>query len=336
MFKANLLLAAPVLRCTLALLLCVVVATTAQADLSPLGSTDVLISGGTALREYSHAGALVQSITVPAPPVGSGYTFQGITVSPDGRLHVVQRPAYGDCYLSTYDFATQAWSQHTMTGWTIQAVTYWGGISSDANYVYVPDEIWGTDSTQGIIRFPLADLSAPERFATSYLNIHSVKAGLDGLLYGLERTGQGNLHVFDPVTLAHLRDVSVDHSASVESVAVAANGDIYTLDINGTVWHHTSDGTVVASTSYSGIGTDMQLGSNGEIWLGSGGDKFTRTDTSLAAFSQFDTPASTGAFNDIFVSHAVAQVPEPGWWSLLAVASATMLAIRFRRRQRRQ
>lgn len=305
---------------------------TAKGDIAPLTPGDVLVSNGTSLVEYNPSGGKIRTITVPPSPGASSISLRDIVVSPDGNLQVLDNGST-QCYLSTYNFSTQTWSQNTLSGWSLQGVTYYGGISADSNYVYVPDLTYGLDTTHGIIRFPLDNLSAPERFATSY-SPHAVKVGLDGLVYAFERSGLGNLHVFDPNTLTHLRDVSVYKGASIESVAVASNGDIYTLDIGNAVKHLDPNGNLIASaTDTSIIATDMELGRDGQIWLGSSGNKVTLTDTSLSSFSTFTTPLGPGAFNNNFVAFTTAQsVPEPATLTLLGSALLALGVVHLRQR----
>ncbi len=105
---------------------------------SPLTPGDVLVSNGTSLIEYTPSGGTVEAITVLPSPGATGISLRDIVVSPDGNLQVLDNGQV-QCYLSTYNFATQTWSHNTLAGWTLQGVTYYGGISADSNYVYVPD-----------------------------------------------------------------------------------------------------------------------------------------------------------------------------------------------------
>ena len=294
---------------------------------------DVLVSNGSTLKEYTSSGTVVQTFLPPGSPNSSSAALKGIVVSPDGRLHVFlasyNSPFQGT--LETFDFKSNSWSQHTLPDWNIANVTYYGGISADSHYVYVPDGN-ASASAKGIIRFPLNDLSAPERFATSY-NPHSVKVGLDGNIYAVEQTSLHNVHVFDPVTLVHIRDVTVKTDATTNDIAVAANGDFFLVDLDNTIYHEDASGNLIKKVTSSGIyNTDIEISSDGRILVGSSGNKVTLTNTNLDAFATFDTPVANGPSNHNFV--AFTEVPEPST-AVLSLMAAGLVGVRRRSRSKR-
>lgn len=308
----------------------IILALTATASGSVHGAEitpgNVLVSHGARLAEYTLSGDLVQTINVAPPPSGFN-SFRGVVVSPSDAIHVVNDAA--PMMLSTNSLGTTTWRHdQPQDGMNLAGVTYYGGISADADYVYVPDRSNTAGDVSGIVRFPLNDLDSPDRFAIGY-NFHAVKVGLNGLIYGLSRSG--DLHGFNPTTLDLVHSFGVHAGSSVASVAVDADGTIYTLDIGGELHEFTSDGTFVRTVDpdvAAAVGVDMQLAPDGTMVLGSFGDGVVITDTSLSSFSEFAIPLQSGAFNDAFVSFTT-PVPEPG---TLLIALPLGFALVARRR----
>ena len=115
-------------------------------------------------------------------------------------------------------------------------------------------------------------------------------------MYALERGSTvGELQRFDPVTMELLDRFPVYHGASVMSVAVAADGEIFTVDLHGTIYRHDADGVLLDSADDAG-GVDMELFPDGTIVVGSTGNTVTLTDRSLDKLSTFEVACGSGLF----------------------------------------
>ena len=305
----------------------------AGAEAATVNPDNILVSHASRLAEYTRTGVFVQEVFVD-PPVSSN-SLRGVVVSDMGKLHVLNTPTPSSL-LSTNTLGTSVWEHNAPAdGMNLSGVTYYGGISADADYVYVPDRSNSVGDPAGIVRFSLANPSVNERFAVGR-NYHTVKVGLNGVIYGLTRNG--DLQGWDPVTLTQVADLDVFHGSSVVSVAVDANGVIYTLDLNNDLHEFDASGNFIREVDPNlplSVGTDMQLSRDGTLLLGSGGDAFTLTDTDLSSFSQYSVPSQSGAFNNVFVAFAspVLPVPEPATGLMLLIPIAVG-AMTHRRRYR--
>ncbi len=295
------------------------------------GEGNVLVANGSTVTEYTTSGAVVQTIPIEPREGQETVLVRDVVVDRFGRMHVMTMSpgafmASEQAYLSTFDPQTDAWEHNTIDGWSLSSVTYYGGISVSDDYVFAPDLQTGGGEGDGIIRFPLSDLSAPERFhevdGAGYNLWHTVKVGHDGNVCALERgPGIDNLRCFDPDTMEELNAFSLYHEASMVSVATDADGNIFTLNLDGDLHRHDASGTLLQTAENTGGGVDMELAADGTLLLGSAGTTITLTNTLFDEFSSFEVPGGDGLFGVNFVAYVV-PVPEPS--ALLLTASGLL------------
>ena len=208
---------------------------------SAFDPANLLVVTNNTLREYTTAGALVQSFDVPYPG-GRLVTesARGVTVGQDGQAYVYNGTF--SPYLSAFDPSAETWSHTTYAGWsTVNNVSY-GGVGHFQQYIFASDMATAGAPEKGIIRFNTSEGSAL-RFADTK-DFSTVSVGLDGEVYGIE---SGQIDVFDPNTLALLRTVTVPSSTDPRGLAVDASGDIFTSDWNGYVYYFDASGNLVDS-----------------------------------------------------------------------------------------
>ena len=299
--------------------------TSAAGQLNP---ANYLVAHHQTVREYTPGGAVTQTFSIESPDGETDWQALDVVVDQLGRIHVLNRRSF-DFFLSTLDPVSGGWIHHTDPQWNIAGVLYYGGIGADRDYIYVPDQKTAGTTRQGILRFPINRLDAPERFAEDVALIHCVKVGLDGLIYALERAGPDNLHVYDPATTQRIRQVSVHvgdatdpfDATSVASVAANADGEIFTLDLDGRITHFAPDGTILNQVTGETARVDLDLDEEGTIVCGSGGVSFSLTDESLLQIDEFPTP-DEGGLNENFVTFArpvLAPLPPPVPSNVLSV-----------------
>ena len=251
---------------------------------------NLLVAHHRTIKEYTRAGALVQTIAIDSPDGADDWRALDLVMDRLGRVHVLNRKDSFVFSLSTLVPASGAWTHHTDPEWNLASVLYYGGISADDGHIYVPDQRTAGTTGQGVLRFPVDDLDAPERFAEDLALVHCVRVGLDGLVYALERgPNTGNLHVHDPVTLQRLRSVDVHAGASVQSVGVDADGEIFAIDLDGRISHFDPSGTLLNQITSDVARVDLDLDEAGTIVCGSGGTSVSITDRSLGAITHFAT-----------------------------------------------
>ncbi len=332
----------------------------ARCDADTFAPGNLLVANGSTVTEYTMAGETVQVIDIEPHGGHTSVLARDVVVDRFGRMHVMTFSpgvfmATEQAYLSTFDPASHTWQHHTIDGWSLSGTTYYGGISVNDDYLYAPDLQTGGGDGDGIIRFPLSDLSAPERFhevpGSGYNLWHTIKVGLDGYVYALERGpipgDVDELRRFDPVSMEELASFSVHHGASVMSVAVAADGEIFTVDIDGDIHRHDADGVLLETMENVVGGVDMELAPDGTIVVGSDrvpgppgstgaivhGATVKLTDPSFGSFSTFDVPYGVGPFDVNFVAF-ISPVPEPPTMALAATGLLTLLALLWRKPNR--
>lgn len=209
--------------------------------------------------EYTRGGGLVQQMDIPTgDPAGGGF-LRGVTVDTKNRVSFYNGTF--SPFLSAYDSVHGVWTQTSIPGLSMANNLNYGGIASYGPYVFLPDFATAYDgSPNGIVRYN-SDTGVSERFST--IDYIDATLGNDGLLYvRAYDDGLGTpFHVFDPSTLAPGR---VFHTSGVNSIVVAASGEIYGISGTQVVRLH-SDGTAAGSLTIGHNPYNIAISSDGKI-----------------------------------------------------------------------
>jgi hypothetical protein len=286
---------------------------------------DASVSTSRSLREYTPAGVLIQTIAVPYPGTPS-FTERprGMTMTPGGQVALFNGTF--NPYLSILDPPTGAWTHSTYPEWSTANVGGWGDVAAFDGTFFVPDaQTFGGGTAAGLIRFDPATSSAI-RFATDY-GYREVAASSDGLLYAMRAPGDSNIDVYDPSTLALVRNITLQRpgGVSIFSFALDAQGDIFTVTGNGgQVLRFASDGTLLQSSNVLIVGDtvanllDIDISAWGTLLIGTGDGYLFFGDRALGAFTSFralDNPA-----------YVQIVTPEPRTGVLIALGLAGLVA----------
>ncbi len=259
-----------------------------------------------AILEFTPAGTLVREVVIPPPPGVQTFEARDLVVDPQGRIHVqIGFSGFnGNRTLATLTSAG-AWQFRPVPNWSLQGVTYFGAMGVSKDYIYAPDQMFGDDETQGIVRFPLEDLDAPEHFPTQAF--HAVKVGLNGLVYGIDRNGRAEW--FHPETMESLGRLDIGAGAifrgdSVVSFAVDANGHFYTVDLGNDVNHFDGDGTFIEEIDLGFGLSDIDISEDGDLIVGVVNRKVVMTNRDFATPCEFPIFQRSPAAGRSFVAFA--------------------------------
>jgi hypothetical protein len=152
--------------------------------------------------------------------------------------------------LTTYNPTTGMVQNTSFPGLSTVANSTYGGIAAFRNYVYLSDMNTFGNEPNGIVRFDINTL-AGQRFpapgALGSGDYIQVAMGYDGLLYGLG--GSAGFNVFNPITMAYIRSITLNAGSDIRDIAVDAHGDIFALDFDARSF--TSTRTAMRSTCFS-------------------------------------------------------------------------------------
>ncbi len=244
------------------------------------------------LMQYTQQGTQVSSQAIPEG--------RGLTVDPSGNINIYEGTFTPS--LATLSPSTNKWSYQSMPGWsTVNNVSY-GEVAAYKGYVFASDMFtYNGGEANGIIRF--SDSGAPPvRFAQGtgpYDDYHhdfiQLALGLDGQLYGLDYFGE--IHVFNPDTLAAVRTLSLTGGpdTDIRSIAVDASGQIFAASWGGYLAKYDASGHYESSTQLKGpFGggenlINVALDKDGQIAVGGRFGEIYLTNESLASPTTIQT-----------------------------------------------
>jgi uncharacterized protein (DUF2141 family) len=272
---------------------------------------NLLVATNNTLREYTTAGALVQSFDVPYPggrPVTE--SARDATVGQDGQAYVYNGTF--SPYLSALNPVAGTWTHTTYPGWSTVNNGSYGGVGRYQQYVFASDMFTAGAPERGIIRFNTADGTA-QRFADT-IDFTYLTVGLDGQVYGL--TGY-QVEIYNPNTLALVGTVTLPDYPDARGVAVDESGYIFTSDWDGYVHQYDASGHLINSFNTNPLNTilpgainnlmNLDVSATGKLVIGTRFGDVIQTNESFADPTVFHT--NTDASHDVFV---VFVNPNPG------------------------
>ena len=257
----------------------------AAAEGAPLTPGNLLVTQNDTLVEYTTAGVVVQSFSVPyaVPPRPGTESVRDIVPGSLGQVHVYDGTF--DPYLNTLDPATMSWTSQTLAGWsTVNNLSY-GGIARVGSCVFVTDmaTFGAGDLVNGLLRFQLADSSVVRFTQGDFID---TTMGFDGLLYALS-SGESTVTSFNPSTLAQVGTLTL--AMDCRGIAVNAAGHVFGASWDGNIYHFDPTGALLGTLPTGTSLNDIDLTSDGKIAVGARFGEVTLTDESLATKTTFMT-----------------------------------------------
>ena len=276
---------------------------------APLTGDSYLVVRNNAIREVAPDGSLRRLISVPR--LGDfNEVARDLSVGADGRVYVFNGTFSPS--LSIYNPATSSWQHLTVPGWSIGNGALYGGIATHGGAVFVADQITALSADYGVIRIDPAT-GGSVRFGA--VQPADITIGHDGWLYTLD-TNTHDIDVFDPVTLAHVHELSATARSGIPNalaLAVAASGDLF-VGGNNVVYHLDPAGALLNSLAipcpsvFCSI-ADIDLKRDDTMLVSMYTHDVFVTDASLAIARPITVPTPSGVSPASFVAFAQYESP---------------------------
>ena len=281
----------------------------------------------------SRSGAIVDQISIPEPVPGQlNEQPRDLIVDSAGRVQLFlgQVPAW----LYTFDLDISSVPQKSQfPGWNTVSNVRYGGIATYGNYLYLADQAFLNDTTDGIIRVDLSDNSYTRFYGDSFTSFAHLAMGLNGRLYALPSSGHGiEVHIYDPRSMILLEKVQLTRTLQgpleiASGLAVDVHGNMFAA-AGQTIFRFDSSGQEVSRLNVNiGLGDrfgDLNIHPDGSLVAGSDGSDVVLTNTAFSALSVFNVPGLN------FVAWVVPPVPEPSSLVLFVLGGVLVSVRRYR------
>jgi len=300
-------------------LISVVLGLASSAAAQIVSSSNVLVSEGDELFEYTRTGSLVQSFGIVPHPDTGRYDITDVVADRSGRIYVLNSAPFDNDYLSTLSPAG-VW-QHTP-----DPAGGFGNVS-DAD-LSIRENVVVSNRT----RFDLQGLSVTQFIVPGFRGVGEVSFGLDGLIYALDSgSPRPGVRVLDPDTFSLIRTFELrDQTGSrldARGIAVDSEGIMFVADWDGMIYKFDESGDFLESASTGARNLlDIDLHSDGTLIAGSRFGDVVVTNTSLESITRFSVGSGL-----TYVGFA--EVPEPTTFFSMIIGFA-MFSLRQRRTKR--
>jgi len=220
---------------------------------------NILISSDNRMFEYKPDGQLVSELPIPPIPEPLAQA-RDLIVTKTGEVAFFNGTF--DPELSLYNPQNAQWRSFKFPGWDISNNISYGGIAAFSDYIYVADTLGGGS---GIVRF-LVNGTSQDGFAERFMNGQEyidLTIGLDGKLYALRQ--YGDIDVIDPISMQFIRNVYLDFSVDVRSIAVNQLGMIFSVNWNGELNKYDPFGMLINSLPIAWNISDIDINKSGKI-----------------------------------------------------------------------
>lgn len=248
---------------------------------------------------YNGNEELVREVAIPGQLDYSDYA-RDIVILDDGRIAVFNGTF--SPVLSYYTPETNTWEHIQAPSWsTINNLTY-GGIDALGAKVYVTNMSTAGNTTSGIVEF---DLDSKQVTYHDGFELFDLTVGLDGFIYGLD---DSTVYKYDPVSFTLIKTIPISSS---RSIAVDADGSIFSATWGGEIIHHYAAGTVVDTFSFGGSFFDISISESGEVIASNRDNQVFTTNKQFTSHRELSL---TGSFIDFAPSIDSDGDGLPDWW----------------------
>jgi len=234
------------------------------AGAAPLSPGDILVVAvdpplppfSSMLFEFTRTGAVVQSFDIP----DAGDLFaRDAAVDGSGRVEVHE--GRSQPVLDMLDPSTGQWSSRTIAGWGGNDNYNYGAVAVAGASVIATDEqnVGESGATSGLVRFPLP--TGPGDRPVTNASYIDVAVGLDGLVYALDSQGAVDgvaIDVYDPVSFALLKRITLPAGLSARAIAVDGSGRVFVGSWQAALYRLSPAGVVEASATTFSLGLGSQ------------------------------------------------------------------------------
>ncbi|MGH7725409.1 MAG: hypothetical protein ACREOU_08270 [Candidatus Eiseniibacteriota bacterium] len=275
---------------------------------------NLVVARGAVIEEYRVDGTRVGDLPVPYP--GGIRTVENplrdVAFDQEARVAVYNGAAHP--WLSVYDPALRTWSHETLTGFSTSEIPGFGGLASSVSALVATDTGTLDGAENGLLRFNTPDITAKQRFASGF-DFSDVATAPNGRIYAL-LAGLALIWIFDPVTLEAVDQLLLPNP--FVAMTVGSNGDVYTVDGEGTIRRYDATATLVdAFPSGLPLPVDIDCSATGELVVGTSFGEILLTDLELD-FVHIFFPGGGPAYVTWVPPHATTPATPLTWGSLKA------------------